>query len=430
MKKGTLFGMMTALALCLTAGARTVSVPTYVCNPGAAVTVPVALDEAGGLACATMKLTYDAQVLVPEKVEVGSLGAAFGDEPVVSSAEAGVVFAGLFSEKAVAAGGGTVAVVTFRVREGTEGLFSDLTVAEVTLGTADGLNAETRENPTHVVHGMVRVVGADADVERLEQAQVVCAGTSVGSLTLAAGDCLAADGDLGPVSVAGEVTAAGAVPVVAPAGGWSDATYRLLTTTTADLTLELQGLQPEDGLALKTVAEEDGRVTYVAEVTPVRPPAVDPEDPQTYGDAEKARAAAAAINADRVALIKTPQGASAERYTSLFTAVVSGDVVEIVLNGDGTNELEKAANALEAAVGAGLGGIVSAAAGETIDLGKVVDNVEPGFWYGVAASPELGGLKATMPASWVQATTEGVSLTVRKPATGNAAFFQIKVKVK
>ena len=100
----------------------------------------------------------------------------------------------------------------------------------------------------------------------------------------------------------------------------------------------------------------------------------------------------------------------------------------VELNQGGTNALETAAANIETAVATKLDDIAAATAGSSVEV--VVTGVEPGFWYGVAATAELKTMGATEPATWKQATTEGVTLTVTKPATGNAAFFQTRAKVK
>ena len=184
---------------------------------------------------------------------------------------------------------------------------------------------------------------------------------------------------------------------------------------------------------------EDGSITTNATVTAylaitVEAPTaaitpVEPETPKNYDSKEAADAAAAAINADRMAMIKTPEGAVAKDYTELFTAVVkANNAVVVELNEGGTNALKAAAATIKTAVANKLGDIAAAAAGGNVEV--VVTGVEPGFWYGVAATADLTTMGASQPGEWKQATTEGVTLKVTKPATGNAAFFQTRVKVK
>ena len=168
-------------------------------------------------------------------------------------------------------------------------------------------------------------------------------------------------------------------------------------------------------------------ITVAAPTAAITP--VDPETPKSYDSKEAADAAADAINANKETLIKTPEGAVASKYTKLFTAVVTADNdVVVELNEDGTNALKTVADTIKTAVANKLGDIAAAAAGGNVEV--VVTGVEPGFWYGVAATADLTTMGASQPGEWKQATTEGVTLTVTKPATGNAAFFQTRVKVK
>ena len=57
-----------------------VSVGTFVCNPGAAVRVPVALDSARGLVGVAITLAYDPQIVVCSRVEPGTLERVFNDD--------------------------------------------------------------------------------------------------------------------------------------------------------------------------------------------------------------------------------------------------------------------------------------------------------------------------------------------------------------
>ena len=131
--------VLTALALAFSASgalAYEVSVGTFVANPGRSVTVPVAIDNARGLAYAGVRLMYDPQVLVLVKVSEGTLGKVFTSDFVsAGDLSEGWVSASIFARETVATSlAGTIANVTFLVREGTEGLYSDITVAKVDLG--------------------------------------------------------------------------------------------------------------------------------------------------------------------------------------------------------------------------------------------------------------------------------------------------------
>jgi hypothetical protein len=150
------------------------------------------------------------------------------------------------------------------VRDGTAGLYSDIAISDVDLGEKTGVKDVTAGNPVTTVGGMVRVVGSDAAVSRLENPQTVCAGTVLASLALQAGDALLADdAQMVPVAVAGAVTGvAGAIPVHAPAYGWTSGTYPLLSTATTGLAFELESVEAE----FSSVAE-NGITTYYATVS-------------------------------------------------------------------------------------------------------------------------------------------------------------------
>ena len=243
--------VLTALALAFSASgalAYEVSVGTFVANPGQSVTVPVAIDNARGLAYAGVRLVYDPQVLVPVKVSEGTLGKVFTSDFVsAGDLSEGWVSASIFARETVTTSlAGTIANVTFLVREGTEGLYSDITVAKVDLGDAGAVKDVTLESPVTTRNGMVRVMSANADVTRLESAQIVSSDTAIGSLTLSAGDAIQASGAQTPVVVSGAVASAtGRVLVKAPVEGWTSGRYELLKTPTAGLAFELEGLEAQ-----------------------------------------------------------------------------------------------------------------------------------------------------------------------------------------
>ena len=181
--------------------------------------------------------------------------------------------------------------------------------------------------------------------------------------------------------------------------------------------------------SITTNATVTANLTITVEAPTAAITPVEPETPKNYDSKEAADAAAAAINANKETMIKTPDGADAADYTALFTAVVkANNEVVVELNEGGTNALKAAATTIEKAVAGKLDDIAAAAAGGNVEV--VVTGVEPGFWYGVGATADLTTMGASQPGEFMLATSEGVSLTVTKPETGNAAFFQTRVKVK
>lgn len=265
------FGLFALLAL--QASAYRVSVDTYVSNAGKTVTVPVVLDNAAGLSYASATLTYDPQILVVTKAEAGSLKTLLNDDFVAADTNGTIVVSmfGIPGENVTANAGGSIASITFAVREGTEGLFSDIAVTDVELGEKTGVLDVTVGNPIVTVNGMIRVMGASADVARLENAQIVSADTVLGSLALADGDAIQASDNQTAIRVAGAVAASGAIAVKEPVNGWASGTYALLSTTTAGLTFT--GVDGEI-----TSATENGITTYYAAVTVAGEIPVDVDD--------------------------------------------------------------------------------------------------------------------------------------------------------
>ena len=89
--------------------------------------------------------------------------------------------------------GGEIFRMRFSLRDGTAGLFSDVTLLDVELAAKDGLTDLSAADPLTVVNGMVRSLAADAAAARLEEAFRVAPQTALGSLALGAGDGLVAD---------------------------------------------------------------------------------------------------------------------------------------------------------------------------------------------------------------------------------------------
>lgn len=242
------------------AEARTVSAGTLVANPGATVSVPVAVDGLADVGAAVVTVGYDPTVAVCLGVEAGA--AADPQDLTYVDTESGricVILSGFAQE----ATGGEIFRIRFSVRDGTAGLFSDVTLLDVQLGAKDGVTDLSAADPLAVVNGMVRSLAADAAAARLEEAFRVAPQTALGSLALGADDGLTADADGRPVRVAGAVTAAGPVPVDAPLGGWQTGTYALLQTPTAGLSFALADA-PDATVRAETA---NGLVTYCAYVT-------------------------------------------------------------------------------------------------------------------------------------------------------------------
>ena len=241
------------------AGGRTVTTGTVVANPGATVSVPVTVDDIVGVGAATVTVGYDPTVVVCLGVDAGGLVEA--DRMTFVDSGAGQVYA-VFAGLARTTGGGELMRVRFAVREGTQGLFSDVTLQDVQVGAKDGVTDLGVADPLTTVNGMVRVLAADAAAARLEERFTVWPKTRLKALALGDGDGLMADADGAAISVAGAVTAAGTVPVRAPLGGWQTGRYALLETATAGLTLTLEDASD----AVVRAETASGRTTYWADV--------------------------------------------------------------------------------------------------------------------------------------------------------------------
>ena len=258
---------MTAIAVfavAISADAYQVSVGTYVSNAGKTVTVPVTLDSAAGLSYASATITYDPQVLVVTKAEAGSLKSLMAEDFTAVDTN-GTLTVSIFgsTDANVASGAGTIANVTFAVRVGTDGLYSDLAVSNVELGEKTGVKDVTAGNPVTTVNGMVRVMATSAQVARLENAEVIVADTTLGALALSAGDAIQASDAQTAITISGAVTAAGAIAVKEPANGWASGQYALLSTTTTGLTFNLEGVDS----ATVSAETANGVTTYYASVT-------------------------------------------------------------------------------------------------------------------------------------------------------------------
>ena len=255
---------MRALALiifCLMVGVtsgRTLTTESFVVNPGTVVSVPLAADDLADVAAATVVLNYDSTVVACLGVEAGE--AVAPEKMTYADTGAGqivIVISGFRKES------GTIVRVRLLARNGTHGLYSDVTIAEADLAAKDGLTDLSVGNPVTTVNGMVRVVAASADVSRLENAFVVAPKTSLKVLTLVSGDAVMASDDRAAVSVSQSVSATGAIAVRCPLNGWSTGTYAILSTPSTGLEFLLEGISN----AVVRSEVSGGVTTYYADVT-------------------------------------------------------------------------------------------------------------------------------------------------------------------
>ena len=210
-----------------------------------------------------MRLTYDPNILVFMGVQKGNVARLFDDDFIVTQPKTGEIAISCYSTDDVVAGVGELAKVVFYVRPGTEGRFSDVTVADVQIADATGVKDITSGVEVATVSGMVRVMQATDEAERLENAETVAADTRLRRLTLSAGDAIQASDERTPVCVSESVAGAGAIPVEEPVNGWASGRYALLSTPTTGLSFKLEGVDAA------TFSEEtsDGVTTYYAMVS-------------------------------------------------------------------------------------------------------------------------------------------------------------------
>ena len=248
------------LAAMGTAFARTVSTGTVVTNPGATISVPVTIDDLSGMGSAVALIGYDATVLVCLGIDNGEL-ADVKDMTYVDSGSGRLcaVFSGFKKPD----GGGELLRIRFSVRDGTQGLFSDVTLQDFQCGAKDGVSDLSVKNPLSVISGMVRVMAPNAVVKQLEDCFTVWPKTCLSSAELGDGNKLKASADAAATRIDEVmVVNSGTISVEMPIGGWRSSSYALLTTTTSGLSLVLEGA-PNSTLRTTSL---NGKITYWADV--------------------------------------------------------------------------------------------------------------------------------------------------------------------
>ena len=238
--------------------ARTVAVDTYVCNPGQVVSVNVTVDDLSDVGAATFSINYDSTIVACLGVDAGE--AINGAKMTYADTGAGQIVLVVPEFTAVK---GVVARVRLLAREGTQGQFSDVTVASADFGAKDGVTDLATVNPIQVKNGMIRVVDSLASVSRLEAAFTVWTKTKVRELTLDDGDVVQAADDGEGIQVSQSVSASGAIPVRAPLYGWQTGRYTLMTTPTKNLQFSLG----DDIDAVISSETLNGMTSYYADVT-------------------------------------------------------------------------------------------------------------------------------------------------------------------
>lgn len=252
------FVLVLSILLSFTVLARTVAVDTYICNPGQVVSVNVTVDDLSDVGAATFSINYDSTIVACLGVDAGE--AINGAKMTYADTGAGQIV--LIAPEFTAVKG-VIARVRLLAREGTQGQFSDVTVASADFGAKDGVTDLATVNPIQVKNGMVRVVDSIASISRLEAAFTVWPKTKVRELTLDDGDVVQAADDGEGIQVSQSVSASGAIPVRAPLYGWQTGRYTLMTTPTKNLQFSLV----DDIDAVISSETLNGMTSYYADVT-------------------------------------------------------------------------------------------------------------------------------------------------------------------
>ena len=317
---------LAALLLSMTSYGRTVTTGTIVANPGATVSVPVTIDDISDMGAAVVTVGYDSTVLVCLGVDVGGLTTA-KEMTYLDSGDGRLcaVFSGFSgvrtAERSETAEGRAPALpsltnelmhIRFSVRDGTQGLFSDVTLLDVQCGAKDGVSDLSVANPLKIVNGMVRVMASDAAVTKLEENFIVWPKTTLKTLTLSEGDGIMASADMTAIRVSQSATASAVIPVVAPLGGWQSGSYALLTTPTDGLSFVIEGASN----VLYRTTVSSGLTTYWADITIEGEVVIEPS-----GEGE--------IAAETKAQIKSLIADDLAAHPEVKTVTVAGDSTQI-----------------------------------------------------------------------------------------------------
>ena len=300
------FVLVLSILLSFSVFARTVAVDTYVCNPGQVVSVNLTVDELSDVGAATFSINYDSTIVACLGVDAGD--AINGAKMTYADTGAGQIVLVVPEFTAVK---GVIARVRLFAREGTQGQFSDVTVASADFGAKDGVTDLATVNPIQVKNGMVRVVDSLASVSRLEAAFTVWPKTKVRELTLDDGDDVQASDDGEGIQVSQSVSASGAIPVRAPLYGWQPGRYTLMTTPTKNLQFSL-GDDIDAVISSETI---NGMTSYYADVT-------------VEGSLEIAHETGN-LDAGTIAAIRASLSRELSAYPNVKRVVVKGDVAKI-----------------------------------------------------------------------------------------------------
>lgn len=260
----TFWTLASALVLASFLEARTVTLEQMVCNPGATFTLPVQLDNPQGIASVVLSINYNPDVLVLKSVSQGTLAELFTVDFTVIESSDSVTLLLTAPGEITTPEGGSLALLTFYVREGTAEMYSDLTLAKVEFHEETMTVDLSVEQPITPVSGAVRSFEKTATQtdRRSEAAVTVATGTQLKALTLQKSDTLQlADDKVTPIVITDSLTHAGELQLQAPVYGWASGSYAILQVPaeTAPLTFRAANLPETCSYTSETV---DGVTTY------------------------------------------------------------------------------------------------------------------------------------------------------------------------
>jgi hypothetical protein len=154
-------GCLWLAALCaLPLAAQDLRIGEHAVLPGGSVNVPVLVNNAAGLASASLTINFDPEILSLEGVTNGGLGQTFALEYGTSE---GQVRVAAVRDSALAGGSGALMVLNFRANSGAvPGLASPVAIADRRLGGQYGRDFEWSGTVSQC-NGSVRVVSATDD---------------------------------------------------------------------------------------------------------------------------------------------------------------------------------------------------------------------------------------------------------------------------
>lgn len=139
----------------LQAASRTLSLPSYLANPGGILEVPLMLDNAAGLAAIQAQINFDPEVLELLTVTAGPLGEAF---ELSQGDDEGSVQLTFVRAEALAGGAGRLAVLKFRANPGAvTDLLSNLAIADLSLSDSTGVIDLQQKDTLTTLNGQVTV---------------------------------------------------------------------------------------------------------------------------------------------------------------------------------------------------------------------------------------------------------------------------------